>query len=68
MLKIQIEPTCAMTMEAAFRWLKRQSQKKFLLFYLVVMLMTRQEGKFGNKITLILCQKTFKYSFMATQN
>ena len=34
MLKIQIEPTCAMTMEAAFRWLKKQSQKKEILIIL----------------------------------
>lgn len=31
LLKIQIEPTCAMTMDAAFRWLKKQSQKKEIL-------------------------------------
>ena len=31
MLKIQIEPACAMTMEAAFEWLKKQSHKKFSL-------------------------------------
>ncbi len=30
-LKIQIEPTCAMTMDAAFRWLKKQPQKKEIL-------------------------------------
>jgi len=34
MLKIQIEPTCAMTMDAAFRWLKKQSQKKEILIIL----------------------------------
>ena len=34
MLKIQIEPTCAMTMEAAFRWLKKQSKKKEILIIL----------------------------------
>ena len=31
MLKIQIEPTCAMTMEAAFRWLKNNQKKEILI-------------------------------------
>ena len=47
---------------------KTITKKEILIILSGGNVMTRQEGKFGNKITLILCQKTFKYSFMATQN